>query len=591
MDSSKSLALIWVAVAKQLQFIKPQSIISFNKYVDYNPKVFLTQTLPLLGKAVDKALENGFLDLEPGIVKFRHKTVLPVFLNEYFYTFFTDDGHLRFEFDVHALKEFRTLCFMFYKFEFPFTKEQELLAYDKFKVLDESVKTDFSDIDISPLKTIFNQCLPDNPLDIRPRHSSGATADKISNIQKRQVRRYIPSLMETFPVTYFFQSYEHAKAHSDENAFLSVEPTSRVTLVPKDARGPRIICMEPHERMFIQQGLMHKIYEHIECYSPFKGRINFTDQTINQRLAYESSITRKYATIDMKDASDLVSWELIKRLVSPEWYEVLEATRSSKASLPDGSIVELKKFAPMGSALCFPIEAILFFAICYQVTTEVWVYGDDIIVPRETAIAVMDLLETYGLIVNRDKSLYRGFFQESCGGDFYKGMNINPVRLKSVDLDTFVSFANNLRRHLSDEIGEAAIRAYESLYACIVLRLPLQNEERSSFIAYYTNMPSNAVLFNRRFNKDLQRYELRSLCNVAKPSRRLSHNYDAMFDWFSTNETSNSPVEDARIKTLLKGVTHDKRIISSALDVCTSSGTVTISKKVTKYSWGDYIPS
>ena len=58
------------------------------------------------------------------------------------------------------------------------------------------------------------------------------------------------------------------------------------------------------------------------------------------------------------------------------------------------------------------------------------VYGDDIIVPVEYVQAVITALEAFGLKVNRDKSFWNGKFRESCGGDFYAGRWITPVRLR-----------------------------------------------------------------------------------------------------------------------------------------------------------------
>jgi hypothetical protein len=66
-------------------------------------------------------------------------------------------------------------------------------------------------------------------------------------------------------------------------------PQARVCLVPKDSRGPRIISCEPAELMFIQQGIMRKLYSHLETHHLTAGQINFTDQSINRNLALLAS--------------------------------------------------------------------------------------------------------------------------------------------------------------------------------------------------------------------------------------------------------------------------------------------------------------
>jgi hypothetical protein len=101
----------------------------------------------------------------------------------------------------------------------------------------------------------------------------------------------------------------------------------------------------------------------------------------------------------------------------------------------------------MGSALCFPVEAmvfttIIFAAIAYErrvpldrklilsFRNKVRVYGDDIIVPVEYVLRVIQFLEAFGLKVNKDKSFWNGKFRESCGGDYYDGEWVTPIRLR-----------------------------------------------------------------------------------------------------------------------------------------------------------------
>jgi hypothetical protein len=122
--------------------------------------------------------------------------------------------------------------------------------------------------------------------------------------------------------------------------------------------------------------------------------------------------------------------------------ECLEATRSPETELPCGRILRLHKFAPMGSAVCFPIEALSFWALAVsclmakypgrsmrEIAKTVWVYGDDIITYRKDYPEIMQLMEKVGLLFNRSKCCTHGFFRESCGMDAYKGVQVTPVRI------------------------------------------------------------------------------------------------------------------------------------------------------------------
>lgn len=98
----------------------------------------------------------------------------------------------------------------------------------------------------------------------------------------------------------------------------------------------------------------------------------------------------------------------------------------------------------MGSALCFPVEAMVFYTLIQsamhqldgrrpssrsirEYSEQIDIYGDDIIVPVGYADVVVNYLESYALKVNVNKSFRNSHFRESCGADYYKGHAVNPV--------------------------------------------------------------------------------------------------------------------------------------------------------------------
>jgi hypothetical protein len=124
----------------------------------------------------------------------------------------------------------------------------------------------------------------------------------------------------------------------------------------------------------------------------------------------------------------------------------------------------------MGSALCFPIEAIVFTTIVFMAISKerkvplsynflseyvgkVRIYGDDIIVPTEYVHCVIQHLEAFGLKVNSDKSFWTGKFRESCGKDYYDGQDVSYVKFRRMfptsrkhvqEIESLVSFRNQL---------------------------------------------------------------------------------------------------------------------------------------------------
>lgn len=211
---------------------------------------------------------------------------------------------------------------------------------------------------------------------------------------------------------------------------------SRTVFVPKTALKLRTISMEPVALQYLQQGVMFELYRFIEEHPYLGVRVKLRDQTQNQIFAWEGSKYGSYATIDLSHASDSVSWALVRRVFKsvPSLYKWLLATRSHETMLPDGTILQLKKFAPMGSALCFPIECILFAAVVEHVldkkgcTHQLWsVYGDDLILPATCAQDVIDILESLGFTVNCRKTYLTGNYRESCGKEYYAGKDISAL--------------------------------------------------------------------------------------------------------------------------------------------------------------------
>jgi hypothetical protein len=227
------------------------------------------------------------------------------------------------------------------------------------------------------------------------------------------------------------------------------EPTSRLKFVPKTFTKARGICIEQLETQYLQQGIKNALYDRIESHPETSGLVNFTDQSINGDLACKGSGTGKVATIDMSAASDRISRKLVAYLFADNEAllkgiltlstDIIELPTKKKHYK---NLLHSAKYAPMGSALCFPIMALVHYALIKAIIElsvlprskryPVYVYGDDIIVPSECAQPIYDWLPRFGMKLNEKKSFYRSRFRESCGTHAYNGMDITPSRFKSV---------------------------------------------------------------------------------------------------------------------------------------------------------------
>lgn len=239
---------------------------------------------------------------------------------------------------------------------------------------------------------------------------------------------------------------------------------SKLVFVPKNVTKLRSISMEPVTLQYVQQGVQLEIRDYIDRHPYLSRIINLGDQTQNRSFAYDGSITNKYATIDLSHASDSVSWELVKYLFSavPRFLKWLIVTRSNQTLLPNGVKIGLTKFAPMGSSLCFPVETLVFAAITeaslrnsrtklqgsyhYSHTESKMsysIYGDDIVIPTYAANLCVTYLKMLGFSPNKDKTYLSGPFKESCGGNFFCGYDITPIK--------FNPPWDNTRKHVGPE--------------------------------------------------------------------------------------------------------------------------------------------
>lgn len=421
---------------------------TFTKRIENEGVGFWMHTLPKLGKQIYSALESKLFVCPMGLQKMKG-TALPRFLGGLLKSILHDDGSLRTDdFDESVLTDVIELCFFAYKLDIPCDPAKERKVIEGFKEVEEQLgELVLADVDevlddaACLVEAVFKEF---NPLKIEPKHGPGSVATGERFQGKWEFKRKYRAINMVYPYcTYFVPSkYSLFRRLS---WFSKLEPLdaghAKVCLVPKDSRGPRLISMEPLEYQFIQQGLGRAMTEHLEKKSHrTSGFVNFTDQEVNRNLAMENSLTRSYSTLDMKEASDRVSLALVERLFSrtPLLLKCLKATRTTGTVLPDGTYIELKKFAPMGSALCFPVEALVFWALARviqkkaRIAGNVYVYGDDLIVPRDLTRLLFDIFPKYGLMFNEDKCFTDGYFRESCGMDAYKGNVCIPVRWRTV---------------------------------------------------------------------------------------------------------------------------------------------------------------
>jgi len=426
---------------------------------------FLTISLPKFCDDFQISLDHGLVspDLFLG---YKKRGALPCFLGELLdLVFARDSGRLLEVPSVDAILAIRQICLAFGKINLPCSDTRVAKAIDKYIECEQEVRRydgsfpsqrePFMRMSVKLWGQFLSNC--DKAVyanGIYPKHGPGATADKLVGNDKWNQRVWTTRLEAEFPMAEFaFSSYSEYLSHLQDITFL--EPGSeqpvRVVTVPKTLKTPRIIAIEPTCMQYTQQALLQLFVNEIERDDNAFHFIRFIDQTPNQDLAKLGSSTSSLATLDLSEASDRVSNQHVRSLLRfhGSLFRAVDACRSRKADVPGYGVKRLAKFASMGSALCFPFEAMVFTTVVFlgieralnrpltvrdiqSFYGRVRVYGDDIIVPVEYVESVVSALESFGFRVNRNKSFWTGKFRESCGKEYYDGHDVSISRVRQL---------------------------------------------------------------------------------------------------------------------------------------------------------------
>lgn len=533
---------------------------------------FATRTLPTLSESLLQHL-SGRRAAYSGFKLTRAKDY-PLFLKGLFFLAYDEDSFshtLAIEWIYNFSNSFKKLKGPFKQVELQsqlndFVEVDQLLPDDHRNEFDELV-IDHARMFITDLFGPINE--DENILldGIVPRPGPGATNKPVA-----LNRRFEPSVVhsvvdDVLPYAeWFYSSYNHFCWEIPRlRALKRSEPRSRFKFVEKQVGKARGICIEENEMQYFQQGVKHFLYQWIESHPLTKGKINFTDQSINAHLALHSSCTGDFATLDMKDASDRITRQLVAKLFSdvPFLADILDRLSTRAIDLPfevNGlSTLMAKKFAPMGSGICFPIMSLVHYALIRSIIhlsmlpdrmiQTLHVYGDDIVVDVKCVQAIFDCLPRFGMKFNTNKSFYSGYFRESCGMHAYKGMNITPVYLKYT---TGSRFASNVKYSVIQSEYDLYKKGYYN--ACGVLRkfhtdITITVKPACQALGWKRPHCSTPVGVMKRWNAKWHCIEFKVDCFVTISELDVMNDSPALLRWYSLRSHAHN---DFQSFTLLK---------------------------------------
>jgi len=529
---------------------------------------FLTISLANFGKDFQKSLDLSFVD-PSFFTGFSKNGALPrLFGGLLGLVFDKESGVLLDNPNIDAISGIYQITSMFSKIKIECSDRRTKAAFAAYVKCDTDIKESdkgftvelrkefsiASSILFSKALSQVNRLIVDSEL--KPKHGSGATAERLSSNKKYTSMQWHSRLETVFPhMLWMYPNY--LSALDEPFGRVNVrEPGDeipvRVISVPKTLKTPRIIAIEPTHMQYMQQSLWLELQPRLESDELIGSMIGFTDQLPNREMAERGSRNGDLATLDLSEASDRVSNQHVLELFRP-WpslSEAVQATRSRKADVPGHGVIRLAKFASMGSALCFPVESMIFLTIAFlgiarelntpvthklvsQFVGSVRVYGDDIIVPVRFANSVASTLELLGYKVNANKSFWTGKFRESCGGDYYDGQWITPIRVRRVlpqqrqHSDEIVS-TTALRNQLYKAGYWRSVRYLDSLLEEILGGVFPAIEDTSDAVGKHTFLPVEG----ERMCPYLQRPMVKAYRKKDKPRVDRLEGYGALMKFF-----------------------------------------------------------
>lgn len=305
---------------------------------------------------------------------------------------------------------------------------------------------------VNQVRSIIRDVLGPLPKDLVPRFGKGAT------YHDRGTLITIPHKLSSRPTRtrncWWADIFMHRTSWGFANLITNplesaprIVSGNRFTSVPKDSSKNRGICIEPSVNLAFQLCIGAHLKERLMK----RAGIDLKNgQAVHTELARDASKYGHLATIDLSNASDTISRNVVKLFLPSGWFDLLDDLRSPTTLMDDGRVVRLEKFSSMGNGFTFELETLIFYAISRAICPHglVKVYGDDIIVPVGSAVDVLAALSFFGFTPNKKKTFIEGPFRESCGGDFFDGQAVRPYHLEEIPHapHQWISLANGLRR-------------------------------------------------------------------------------------------------------------------------------------------------
>lgn len=438
--------------------------------------------------------------------------------------------------DLRALEKFKALNgrFLSTPFEFVADNEAESCFYDYFvDHLNKAVGEVFSENESGGLVVdTFDLEKVALGMGVGPGANQGADSSCMVNKLFESPMTYTnPELISLYrgaaSLTGLWAEAEMSRFH--RFGFEQVRG-GKIFFAAKNAEISRTCCTEPLLNMIIQKSVGSFLEARLGSYFG----ISLSDQPdLNREMARIGSSDGSFCTIDLASASDCIGLGLLTKVLrNSPLKRAIMLSRCERAVYPDGTESELGMVSTMGNGFTFPLMTMIFAAAVratYDLmdvpswlqdgTKNFGVFGDDICAVSSTSGFLIRMITKLGFIVNVNKSFTVGPFRESCGYDYFMGVNIRGVYLVSAETHQQVCSAINRLNRWSAVHGISLSATISLLYDWIsedkILLIPrCEGDDAGIHVPFKATRPKvdDAYWFKyRMFTRRLKRLAMEEL--------------------------------------------------------------------------------
>lgn len=276
-----------------------------------------------------------------------------------------------------------------------------------------------------------------SPFDIFPRYTLGATqtlprgTDILTRIKTGCGYRTIMDSFDSATAGWLLANLPHVESSGKNNVTVFMT-------VPKTAQEARPIGLHEVYILAVQAG----VHDYLAKVLKKQCNIDLANaQEKHRAYAEYYSVESDFCTMDQSNASQNILRAHCQYLLPEEFFSFVDKI-CPRVIVIDGIEYHHEMMMAQGNGITSALQTLIFYALIQAcawkkgISTEVLAFGDDTIFRSELFSTVDQVFTAIGFEVNKEKSFFSDSIRESCGADFWSGVNVRPFYVKQLPKTT-----------------------------------------------------------------------------------------------------------------------------------------------------------